>query len=87
MAKRAHAFKGFASSYNVEILYYFDHEFQFKDTESTIKSKLINLLSKSRGFKFATILVSVFKNIETEDKTKYDMFFLRLKSRKCYQWK
>ena len=87
MAKRAHAFKGFASSYNVEILYYFDPELQFKDTESKIKSKLINLLSKSRGFKSVTTLVFVFKKIETEDKTKYDIFLLQLKSRNCYQCK
>ena len=87
MAKRAHAFKGFASSYNVEIFYYFDPELQFKDIGSTSKSKLINLLSKSRGFKSVTTLVLVFKKIETEKKTKYDIFLSQLKSRKSYQWK
>ena len=32
------------------------------------------MLSESRGFKFVTTLVLVFKNIESEDKTKYDTF-------------
>ena len=39
--KRAHAFKGFASSYNVDILNSSNLELQLKDTESAIKSKLI----------------------------------------------
>ena len=39
--KRAHAFKGFASSYNVEILNSCNLQLQLKDTESAIKSKLI----------------------------------------------
>ena len=39
--KRAHAFKGFASSYNVDILNSSNLELQLKETESAIKSKLI----------------------------------------------
>ena len=46
MTKRAHTFKGFASSYNVEILNSFNRELQLKDTESAIKSKLIDLLTQ-----------------------------------------
>ena len=34
IAKTEHAFKGFASTYNVEILNFFDPELQLKDTES-----------------------------------------------------
>ena len=67
-------FKGFASSYNIEILNYFNPELQLKDAKSAIKSKLIDLLSELRGFKFATTLVLVFKMIKSEDKTKYDTF-------------
>ena len=44
--KRAHALKGFASTYNVDILNYFNPEQQLKDTESAIKSKLIELLTQ-----------------------------------------
>ena len=40
ITKRAHAFKGYASSYNVEVLNSFDPELQLKYTESTIKNKL-----------------------------------------------
>ena len=38
--KRAHAFKGYAKTYIVEILNSFNPENQLKDTESAIKSKL-----------------------------------------------
>ena len=37
ITKRAHAFKGYASSYNVEILNFFNPALQLKDTESTTK--------------------------------------------------
>ena len=63
MTKREHAFKGFASSYNVEILNSFIPELQLKDIESAIKSKLIELLTQFKGFKFVTTLVLVFKKI------------------------
>ena len=36
MRKRQHAFKGFASTYNVQILNSFNPEVQLKDTESAI---------------------------------------------------
>ena len=42
ITKQKHAFKGSASSYNVEILNSFNHQLQVKDTESAIKSKLID---------------------------------------------
>ena len=57
MTKWKHAFK---SSYNVEILFFFNPGLQLKNTESVIKIKLIALLSESNGFKFATTLVLVF---------------------------
>ena len=63
------------SKLNVEIWNYFNPKLQFKDTESAIKSKLINLLSELRGFKFVTTLALVFKKIESEEKTKYDTFY------------
>ena len=40
ITKRAHTFKGYASSYNVEVLNSFDPELQLKYTESAIKNKL-----------------------------------------------
>ena len=38
-------FKGFESSYNVEILNTFNSELQIKDAESAIKSMLVKLVS------------------------------------------
>ena len=63
------------SSCNVEILNSFNPELQLKQSESAIKSKLIDLLSELRWFKFVTTLVLVFKKMEIEDKTKYDTFY------------
>ena len=40
------AFKGFASSYNVETINSFNPELLLKNTESVIKSKVIDFLSK-----------------------------------------
>ena len=57
ITKRVHAFKGFVSSYNVEILNSFNPELQLKDTESAIKNKLKKSLTELRGFKFLTTLV------------------------------
>ena len=80
MIKRKHPFKGFASSYNVEILNSINPGLQLKDIESTIKCKVIDLLAQLKGFKFVTILVLVFEKIESEDKTKYDTFYSNSKT-------
>ena len=74
--KRANAFKGYASSYNVEILNSFNLELQLKDTESSIKNKLIDLLTELKVFRIVSTLVLEFKNIESDNKTKYDTFYL-----------
>ena len=74
MTKWAYAFKGFATSYNVTILNSFNFELQLKDIESAIKSKLIDLLTQLKGFKFVTTLVLVFAKIEKEVKTMYDTY-------------
>ena len=63
ITKRPNAFKGYANSYNVEILDSFTPELKFKDTEFAIKSKLIDLLTQLKGFKFVTTLVLVFRKI------------------------
>ena len=48
---QSHAFKGYANSYNVEVLNCFTLEVQLKNIESAIKIKLIDLLSESKYFK------------------------------------
>ena len=40
--------------YNIEILDSFNPELKLKDTESAIKSKLVELLTQLKGFKFVT---------------------------------
>ena len=60
ITKRSHAYRGYASTYNVEILISFNPELQPKDTESAIKRKLINFLFELGGFKFVTTLVLEF---------------------------
>ena len=72
---REHAFKGYASIFNVEIINSLNPELKLKDTESAIKSKLIELLTKLKGSKFVTTLVLLFKKIESEDKTKHNNFY------------
>ena len=75
ITKREHTFKGYASTYTVEILNSFNPELQPKNTESAIKSKLIELSNQLGGFKFVATLVLVFKKTENKDKTKYENFY------------
>ena len=70
ITKGEHAFKGFGNTYNVEILSFFNPELPLKDTESVIKSKLIELLTELKDIKSMITLVLVFKKIDSEDKTK-----------------
>ena len=81
ITKQEHAFKNYASTYNLEILNSFNPELQLKDTESAIKNKSGELLTQLRGFKLVTTLVLVFKKIESEDKTKYDNFYSSSKAK------
>ena len=85
ITEREHAFKGYASTYSIEILNRFNPELQLKDTESASKSKLIELLAQISGFKLVTTLVLVFKKIESKHKTNYENFLCKLKYRNNYQ--
>ena len=49
-AKRSHAYKGYASTYSVEILNSVNPELQLKDIAYPIKNTLIDLLSELRAF-------------------------------------
>ena len=46
----------------------FNPKLQLKDTESSVKNKLIDLLAELRGFKFVATLVLEFKKIQSNDK-------------------
>ena len=58
--------KGYASTYNVEISNSFNPKLQLKETKSTIKNQLIELLTQLKGFNFVTTLVLVFKKIKVK---------------------
>ena len=62
ITKKSHAYKDYAITYNITILYNFNPGLQLKDTESAIKNKLLDLLPELRGFKFVTTL-----EIESDD--------------------
>ena len=74
ITKWSYAYKGCASTYNVEILNSLNPELQLKDIECTIKKKLIDLLPELRGFKFVTTLVLESKKIKSNDESKYSTF-------------
>ena len=80
ITKQVHALKVYVSSYNVEISKSINPEQQLKDTESATERKLKQLLSELRGFKLVTTPALVLKNIESEDKTKYDTFYSHSKA-------
>ena len=66
--KQIHAFKGYATTYNVEILKFFK-------PESAIKYVLWDLLTQSKSFTVAIAIVLVFKKIECRCKKKYHTFY------------
>ena len=73
ITKPEHALKGYANTYNVHTLNFFNLKLQLKNTESAIKSNLIELLTQLKGFKFATASLLVFIKIG-EDKIKHRNF-------------
>ena len=53
----------------------FNPELQLKNTESSTRNKLIDLMSELKGFKFLTTLVVEFKKIQSDDKTLCSTFY------------
>ena len=80
ITKQSHVYNGYTSNYNADILNSLNPELKLTDTESKIKNELIDLLSELRGFQFVTILVLEFKKIESDDETKYTIFYSNSKS-------
>ena len=66
--KRYHAYKVYASTYNVKLLNSFYPELQLEYTASTVRNKLENLLSELRGFKFMATLVLEFRKIRSDER-------------------
>ena len=74
--KRSHAYKGYVSTDNVDILNAFNAELQLKNTEPAIKTKLKDSLSKLRGFKFmTTVIIELNKKTESDEATKYRIIY------------
>ena len=78
ITKRENILKGYTSTHNVEIVNSFYPELQLKDTESAIKSTIIELLTQLKGFKFVRTLDL---NIEVKNKTKCDNFYSSSKAK------
>ena len=81
ITERSNAFKGYASSYNVEIGNSLNAELQLKDTEYEIRNKLIDLLSELRSFRFVTTLILGLKKIQSDIKHYIALFFSNSKAK------
>ena len=81
ITKRSRGYRGYASTYN-EILNIFNPELQRKDI--CIKHKLINLLSKLRGFKFEAILGLEFKKYKMMMKQNLPLFILTKRHKQLF---
>ena len=80
ITKQLYAYRGYASTYNVEISNLVNPELQVIDAESAIKNKLRNGLYELRVFKLVTTLVLEFSRIENDDETKYSTFYSNSKA-------
>ena len=74
--KANHAFKGYAVSYNVEIIEKKDPIKQLEASKSSIKDLLSDLLNKTKGFKYQITLKVVLKNTRKMEKLNLDQFIL-----------
>ena len=55
-------------------------EIQIRDTESAIKNKVVDISTELKSFTFVATLVLEFKNIESNDETKYETFHMNSKA-------
>ena len=74
--KANHAFRGYAVSYNVEIIEKKDPIKQLEASKSSIKDLLSDLLNKTKGFKYQITLKVVLKNTRKMEKLNLDQFIL-----------
>ena len=74
--KANYAFRGYAVSYNVEIIEKKDPIKQLEASKSSIKDLLSDLLNKTKGFKYQITLKVVLKNTRKMEKLNLDQFIL-----------
>ena len=60
MTKQSHPSNGYVSTYDVEILKYFNPELQLKDTETEMRNKQKDLLTELKGLKFVMTVFFLF---------------------------
>ena len=61
MTKGFHAYKGYVSIYNIEILNSFNPRLRLKDFESTIRGKQKDLLTELKGFEYVATVILEFQ--------------------------
>ena len=74
--KRDHAFRKYAMSYKIETLEKKDPIKQLETSKSGIKDQFIDLLNKTKGFKYQITLKVVLKNASQMEKLDLDQFIL-----------
>ena len=72
--KANHAFRGYAVSYNVEIIEKNDPIKQLEASKSSIKDLLSDLLNETKGFKYQITLKVMLKNTSQMEKLNLDQF-------------
>ena len=78
--KQSHAYKSYSSTYIVKVFKSFNPELQLKETESSIRNKLIDFLTGLKGFKLMTTFILEFRKIEIDNKIKYNTFYSNSKA-------
>ena len=78
--KTISCFLRLCNSYYIEILNTFNPELQRKDTEFAVRNKLTYLFSELESLEFMATLALELKKIKSDDKAKYDIFYLDSKA-------
>ena len=74
--KTNHAFRGYATSYKVELLEKKDLIKQLEARKSSIKDLFSDLLNETKGFKYQITLKVMLKNTSQMEKLNLDQFIL-----------
>ena len=79
LTKQSYNYKGYASSYVVDNLNYFNLELRLEDSESVITNKRIVFMTELRDFKFVKTVFIEFNKIGTDDATKYTILLVKVR--------
>ena len=74
----SHFYKGYASTYNVEIWILLIMIYRLKVLNPQLETNMKGFLTELKWFKFVAKLVLEFKRVESDDESKYcTIFFLK----------